>query len=179
MTSQDSTQNVFQDISQDVWQTQTAHKSIEDYEFDDCIFVEENGMTIYVRTSSGKTISIKCDKKQKAATISEKVEIISTIPRGMTYLAHQGKATNEKKTIEENNIGTETTIEMSLRLLGGMEKSDLMDTLESEEDREKERKLEEMCEGKLTRPSEDAMFLRKEIIDALKRSGENMVEAIQ
>ena len=32
---------------------------------------------------------------------------------------------------------TETTIEMSLRLLGGMEKSELMDTLESEEDRGK------------------------------------------
>ena len=47
-----------------------------------------------------------------------------------------------------------------------------MDTLESEEDSEKKRKLEEMCEGKLTRPSEDALFLRKEIIDALRRSDE-------
>ena len=68
---------------------------------------------------------------------------------------------NEKKTIGENNTGTETTIEMSLRLLGGMEKSELMDTLESEEDREKKRKLDEVSEGKLTRPSEDALFLRK------------------
>ena len=31
-----------------------------------------------------------------------------------------------------------------------------------------------MCEGKLTSPSEDAMFLRKEIIDALKRSDEKL-----
>ena len=58
-----------------------------------------------------------------------------------------------------------------------MEKSELMDTLESEEDREKKRKLEEMCEGKLTRPSEDALFLRKEIIDALKRSDEKKMES--
>ena len=43
---------------------------------------------------------------------------------------------NEKKTKEENNIGTGTTIEMSLRLLGGMEKSELMDTLESEKEKE-------------------------------------------
>ena len=55
----------------------------------------------------------------------------------MTYLVHQGKVMNEKKTMEENNIGTETTIEMSLRLLGGMEKSELMDKLQSEQDREK------------------------------------------
>ena len=85
---------------------------------------------------------------------------------------HHEKVLNEKRTTEENNNGTETTIDMSLRLLGGMEKSELMDTLESEEDREKKRKLVETCEGKLTRPSEDAMFLRKEIIDALKRSDE-------
>ena len=128
---------------------------------------EKNMITIYVRTSSGKTSSIKCDKKRKA-----EVEIRSTIPRSMTYLVHHGKVLNEKGTIEENNIGTETTIDMSLRLLGGMEKSELMDTLESEEHREKKRKLEETCEGKLTRPSEDAMFLRKEIIDAFKRSDE-------
>ena len=67
----------------------------------------------------------------------------------------------KKKTVEENNFGTETTIEMSLRLLGGMEKSELMDTQESEEDREKTRTLDEVSEGKLTRPSEDALFLRK------------------
>ena len=46
----------------------------------------------------------------------------------MTYLVHQGKVMKEKKTREENNIGTETTIEMSLRLLGGTEKNELMHT---------------------------------------------------
>ena len=55
----------------------------------------------------------------------------------MTYLVHHGIVLNEKRTVEENNIGTETTIEMSLRLLGGMDKSESMDTLESEEDRDK------------------------------------------
>ena len=36
--------------------------------------------------------------------------------------------------------------------------------------------LEEMSESKLTRPSEDALFLKKEIIDALKRSEEKTDE---
>ena len=40
---------------------------------------------------------------------------------------------NERKT-EENNIGAETTIVMSLRLLGGMDESDS----ETEEERKKE-----------------------------------------
>ena len=165
--------SVSQDVSQDVWQNQAAHQSkINDecddntFEFEnDYIFVfanevsekttteldnalEENYMTVYVKTINGKTISIKCDEKQKAATKSDEVERRSLIPRGMTYLVHHVKVMNEKKTIEENNIGTETTIGMSLRLLGGMEKSELMDTLESEEDRKKKRKLDEVSEGK-------------------------------
>ena len=81
-----------------------------------------NCMTVYVRTNNGKTISIKCDKQQKAATTSEKVERKTSIPRGMTYLAHQGKVLNDKNTTEENNMGAEATIEMSLSILGGMEK---------------------------------------------------------
>ena len=89
--------------------------------------LEENCMTVYVRTISGKTISIKCDEKQNAATISEKVERRSSIPRRMTYFVHQGKVMKDEKTIEENNIGAETTIDMSLRLLGGMEENDMKD----------------------------------------------------
>ena len=46
-------------------------------ELDDVL--EENYMTVYVKTINGKTISIKCDKKQKAATISDEVERISSI----------------------------------------------------------------------------------------------------
>ena len=68
---------------------------------------------------------------------------------------------NEKTTIEDNNIGTETTIDMSVRLLGAADKSESMDTLESEEDGDKKRKLAELSEGKLMRPSEDAFFFEK------------------
>ena len=74
-----------------MWQAQTTHQSIKEYEFDDYIFAyateisvntttepedepEENCMTENVRTINGKTICIKCDRKQKAATVSEKVE---------------------------------------------------------------------------------------------------------
>ena len=56
----------------------------------------------------------------------------------MMYLVNQGKVLNEKKTDEENNIGNDTTVVMSLRLLGGMEQNEQMDTQETEEDREKE-----------------------------------------
>ena len=98
-------------------------------------------MTVYVKTISGKTIIVRCDKKQRAETIAETVERRAAIPREMMYLVNQGKVLNEKETIEENNIGIDTTVVMSLRLLGGMEKNEPMDTQETEEDREKKKEV--------------------------------------
>ena len=135
---------------------------------------DENYMTIYVKTINGKTISIKCEGKMTAAVISEEVERRSLIPRDMTYLVHKGKVMREKKTKEENDIEAEATLEMSLRLLGGMEKNEQMDTHETDENREKKRKLEEGKEEKMTKPNDDTVYLRRDIMEALKRSDEKM-----
>ena len=116
-------------------------------------------MTVHEKTISGKTISVNCDKKQKADKVSKKVKMKTSIPQGITYHVYQGKVLNDKKK-GKNNIGSEAMIERSLRLSGGTEESELMESLESlesEDEREKKRKLE----GKSTRPSDDAMFLRR------------------
>ena len=131
-------------------------------------------LTVYVKTISGKTIIVKCDKKQRAATTAETVERKAAIPRDMMYLVNQGKVLNEKKTIEANNIGNDTTVVMSSRLLGGMEKNEQMDTQGTEEDRERKRKFEEAKEGKVLKPSDDAVYLRRDIMEASKRSDEKM-----
>ena len=49
----------------------------------------------------------------------------------------------EKKTIEENNIEAEATLEMSLRLLGGMEINEQMDTHEKQEVGGRERRKDD------------------------------------
>ena len=70
-----------------------GNSSVQKKEFDDYIFMipmevnkknttepehedesDENYMTVYVKTISGKTIRIKCDKKQKADTVSKKMK---------------------------------------------------------------------------------------------------------
>ena len=76
---------------------------------------EENYMTVYVKTISGKTIRIKCDRKQKSRYSIGKIEMRTAITRGKTYHTHQGKVLNDKKTVEESKIEAETTIEMSLK----------------------------------------------------------------
>ena len=59
------------------------------------------------------------------------------VPRDMIRLVHKGKTISGKKSMKENNIEAKGTIEMSLRLLGGMDVSDQINTHETEEDREK------------------------------------------
>ena len=100
---------------------------------------EENYMTVYVKTINGKTMSIRYYKNMTAAVILEEVERRTLIPRDMIRLVHKGKAINEKKSMKENNIKAKETIEMSLRLLGGMEANEQMDTHETEEDRDKKK----------------------------------------
>ena len=136
--------------------------------------LEKNNSTVYVKTINKKTISICYYDSMKAAVMLEEVERRTTIPRDMTRLTHKGKAINGKKSMKDNNIKANETIEMSLRLLGGMEVNEQMDTHETEEDREKKRKLDEGKQEKATKPSDDMAHLRKDIMEALKKSDEKM-----
>ena len=141
----------------DKWQVPIAQQShgkfvgIEynnEFEEENDDMLEENYMTVYVKMSYGKKISRKYNRNWTAAVILDEVERRSSIPRDMIRLVHKGKMLSEKETMKEHNIEAETTIEMSLRLLGGMEMNEQIDIHETEEDREKKRKLDEGKKGK-------------------------------
>ena len=136
--------------------------------------LDENNLKIYVKTINKKTISIYYRDSMKAAVLLEEVERRTEIPKDMTRLTHKGKDINEKKSMKENNICTNETIEMSMRLLGGMEANEQMDTRETDEDREKKRKLDEGKEGKAAKPNEDITHLKNDIMEALKKTDEKM-----
>ena len=128
--------------SPDKWQIRSVQRSlgkivgIEYNTEENDNMLEEIYATVYVKMINGKTISIRHHRNMTAAVISDEVESRSLIPRDMTRLVHQGTMISEKKTMKENNIKAKETIEMSLRLLGGMEVNEQMDTHETEEDRE-------------------------------------------
>ena len=48
-------------------------------------------------------------------------------------------------------------------------------THETEEDREKKRKLDEGKEGKVTKPNEDVAHIRRDIMEALKKLDEKWI----
>ena len=82
---------------------------------------EEDSMTVYLKTISGRQ-SVSNVTKSRKQIQSRKIGMNTSIPRGITHFAHQGEVQNDKKTLEENNIGADATIETSPRLSGGMEK---------------------------------------------------------
>ena len=82
-------------------------------------------------------ISTRHHRNMTAAVILDEIQRRSLIPRDMIRLVQKGKMISGEKTMKENNIEAKATIEMSLRLLGGMEVNEQMDTHETEEDREK------------------------------------------
>ena len=143
-----------------------------DEEHDDA--PEEINEAIYVKTINGKTISARYYKNMTAAVLLEEVERRTTVPRDMIRLVHKGKMISGNKSMKENNIEAKETIEMSLRLLGGMDVSEQMDTRETEGDREQKRKLDEGKEGKMAKPNEDMAHLKRDIMEALKKSDEKM-----
>ena len=160
---------------QSTWQIRTVQHSYKkmgifediDEEHDDT--PQEIYEAIYVKTINGKTISTRYYKNMTAAVLLDEVERRTLVPRDMIRLVHKGKMISGKKSMKENNIEAKETIEMSLRLLGGMDVSEQMDTHETEEDREKKRKLDEGKEGKMTKPNEDMARLKRDIMEAFKK----------
>ena len=136
--------------------------------------LEENYMTVCVKTINRNTISVRYYGNMTSTVILEEVERRTMIPRDMIRLVHKGKAINGKKSMKENNIKANETIEMSLRLLGGMEADEHMDTHETEEDREKKGSWTKEKRGKRRNQMMNMAHQKKDIMEALRKSDEEM-----
>ena len=77
-------------------------------------------MTVYVRTISGKTISMRCDRRQSITRIKDEIERKTKIPKALQHLSKKAKTLIERKTIQEKTIMKEATLEMTLGLQGGL-----------------------------------------------------------
>ena len=140
-----------QSTSPNKWQLRSVQQSfgkvgnIEDNDEERDNTPKEIYETIYVKTINGKTISTRYYKNMTAAVILEEVERRTLVPRDMIRLVHKGKTISGKKSMKENNIEAKETIEMSLRLLGGMDVNEKMEHMKR---KKKERKKESWMKEK-------------------------------
>ena len=97
--------------------------------------------TIYVKTWTGKTITVEIDLKHTVETVKGQIEAKTRIPKDHQHLASRGKVLMDNKTLKDYSITGGETIEMTALLLGGTKNKILSPTPMNVERRSRRREV--------------------------------------